>query len=898
MPNRRFRLEVRQQLLVDAGLLALLALMIIIITTAYISSEHNFHWWIDWYARTLDIVTTGRESPGEAIQRVQQSLIAERNRLFTLPLIPFILVFGSSRLVYEIALALVYLLPFALVMGAIATQLIRAHSRPVFWATAFLTLLIPVSWIPTFMGIPDTGGAVFLGLATFFYLQDVRLKTGWRIPLIGFLIGAAILLRRPFVYAGVTFLGAITLQALLFFIAEVGKASLQEVNEKQVLSLRESLNPIVQPWRWLRSRVGRRESLNYRLASVSTYLAAFAPWLWREPTTTGGHNTHAMAWRNLLLAGVRIALIGATVLATLWIVAPQFTYAALTTNYKNLYTSWSLPFSDIFNLYASFYGWGTWLLVLLGFSASLLTRSLPLTGVSLVGLSGVLSLSVWLVVLRYGNVFYSLQVTPFIVIGLVALIWTTWIRLRGKRRSLLLGVMGGYLVVNFMVGLAPIGTMSRVFHPLFALNMPPLVRTDYDEVVRLVNSLRQLTPEGEPILVVGFQRLQLTGNMLRSAEYLLYPEEDRVLNTLPAPEVDSRDSYPLEEMVEAQYVVVPSRLPAYSSNPAQNPAVGEWLPNQENDVVNVVFDAFTQNWEFAQDFRRLPTEFQFENGVVVNIYQRLRPTSLATAVRTLHAMQQQIGERPGSQGNWIILSQWLHNTTVRQNSGNRYKVVAFRRDYPWGEEERTYRLFESTSLVKALGLPSPSGRRAKTLSSSALSVERSPNGRDRTVRGTLASNVATSQERGGTLEAPDSSSFPLPKLRLVRALRNQGLEQPNTALPDQEAREDRTQQLGTSLLYLGPLTDQAKVSGVIDYLDQACVGSSLRVAMLDKEGDIVSSTESAYRHTPEKSTKFDLSVRGQDSAYLLLNILNYDQNDLVNSCTLQINPLTVFNPKS
>jgi hypothetical protein len=80
MPNRQLRLEVRPQLLVDAGLLALLALMITLITTAYISSEHNFHWWIDWYGRTLDIVTSWRESPAEAIQRVQRSLIAERNR--------------------------------------------------------------------------------------------------------------------------------------------------------------------------------------------------------------------------------------------------------------------------------------------------------------------------------------------------------------------------------------------------------------------------------------------------------------------------------------------------------------------------------------------------------------------------------------------------------------------------------------------------------------------------------------------------------------------------------------------------------------------------------------------------------------------------------------------------
>jgi hypothetical protein len=262
-------------------------------------------------------------------------------------------------------------------------------------------------------------------------------------------------------------------------------------------------------------------------------------------------------------------------------------------------------------------------------------------------------------------------------------------------------------------------------------------------------------------------------------------------------------------------------------------------------------------------------------------------------------MQQKIGERPGSQGNWIILSQWLHNTTVRQNSSHNYQVVAFRRDRPWGEEERAYRLFESTPLVKELGLQSSYGRRSKSLSPSALSVERLPNKGDRTVRGTFASNVAAPQKLGGgTLDSSDSSSFTLPKLRLVKALRNQELEQANTAVPDQEASEDRTQQLGTSLLYLGPVTDQAKVSGVINYLDQACVGLSLRVAMLDTDGHIVNSTESAYRHTPQKITKFDLSVRGQDSAYLLLNILNYDQNDLVNSCTLQINPLNVLNPKS
>lgn len=966
MPNFRSRLEVRQKLLVDVGLLALLALFIGIVTITYICSERNFHWWIDWHARTLEVVTALRDSPAEALQLVKYSLVGERNRLFTLPLIPFIWVFGSSRLVYELGLALVYLLPFALAMGAIATQLIRAHSRTVFWATAFLTLFIPVSWIPTFMGIPDTGGAAFVSLATFVYLQDVRLKQWWRIPVMGFLIGAAILLRRPFVYAGVAFIGALTLQALILFVAEVRKQPPQKRRLKRTRGLLA----------WPFGRMRFTEPIVYRVVAVSPYLAelakrtrsAIAPPFGRlrprtrfkPPSVIGVENASVstgdapnvastkliqqrlvMACWNLLIRSVQIALVGATALATLWIVAPHFTYSALTNDYKTLYTSWSLPYRDIFNLYASFYGWGTWMLVVLGFSACILTRTLPLPAVSFMGVSGVLSLLIWLVVLRYGNVFYSLQVTPFVVIGLVALLWTTWIRLKGKVRAWMLGIVGCYLVANLFVGLTPVGTMSRVFHPLFALSMPPLVRTDYDEAVRLVSTLRQLTPQGEPILVVGYQRLQLTSGLVRSADYFLHPEEKKFLNILIAPEVDSRDSYPLDKLLEAEYVVVPSRLPDYSSDPTQMPAVGEWLPTQEHDVVKVVFDAFTQNWELTQDFKRLPVQFNFENGVVVSIYQRLRPTSLATAVRTLHAMQQYIGQRPGSQQDWIILSQWSRNTRVEPEPNHAYEVVAFRRDRPWGEKEKAYRISQSRLLAQELGLDWHSRRdgRFSFLTERLWRTRRYANAfpagvleeyrlRHRTTEVALQEPAVT------TLGESVPSPSVLPKVSLVKALRNQGLE-PQTstvqvsdrvspalqgrlasssaALQKQEVETfgeswpedrrsksrlsepsaDRTQQLGTSLLYLGSVQNLAQVSGAITYIDRVCVGSSLRVAMLDSQGQIVSSTESAYTHQPRQVTNFELSVHGQNSTYLLLNVLSYNRDDLVDSCTLQINPLKV-----
>ncbi|HEY9635782.1 MAG TPA: hypothetical protein V6D14_20420 [Coleofasciculaceae cyanobacterium] len=610
MPRSRSRVEVRQKFLINASLLALLALIIVIVTSLYISSERNLHWWIDWYYPTIQIANALRSAPSKAIELIGSSLLQERNRLYVLPLVPFIWVFGSSRLVYEISLALVYLLPWALGMGAIATQLIRTHSRTVFWSTALLTVLIPVSWVPTFMGIPDTGGAALMAIAAFVYLQDVRLKQWWRVPLIGLLIGLAILLRRHFIYGGLAFIGALSLQSLFFFSTEVQK----------------------------------------------------------KPQ---------LALRNLLLVGVQIGLIAATILVTLLTIAPVFTYGALTIDYKSLYTSWTLPLGDTFNLYAYYYGWATWLIVLIGFSASVLTHSLPLSAVNFLGLWGILSLVIWLVQLRYGNVFYSLHLTPLVILGLVAFIWTAWSRLRGHVRTIMLGVVTCYLVSNLVIGLTPIGQFDSVFRPLFALSMPPLVRTDYDEVIRLLNYLRQLAPNEEPIFVVGNQRLQLDSSLIRASELLLYGRERLILNVLQVPKVDSRDEYPIETLLQAQYVVVPSFLPDYPGVPTKVPAVGEWVPNKEIDVVKVVFDAFTQNWEFAQDFKPLPVQFKFSENATVRIYQRTRPTSVATAIRTLYAMQQQIGKSPGSQQEWVLFNHPWNNYSIARSQNNTYQLISF-----------------------------------------------------------------------------------------------------------------------------------------------------------------------------------------------------------------------------
>jgi hypothetical protein len=243
--------------------------------------------------------------------------------------------------------------------------------------------------------------------------------------------------------------------------------------------------------------------------------------------------------------------------------------------------------------------------------------------------------------------------------------------------------VGCYLASNLVLGLTPIGKFDSVFRPLFAINMPPLVRADYDEAVRLVNYLREITPNKEPIYVVGYQRLQLDSGLMKAVERVQYPLKPRKLNILPAPQVDSRDAYPLEMLLKADYVVVPNPLPDYPDKPSKVPAVGEWVPNRELKVVQAVFEAFTNNWEFAQDFKRLPVQFNFDKGAVVNIYRRVRPTSLETAVRTLYAMQQEIGRRPGSQLDWMILSQRyqpLNSSFVNITDGDTHRIVLYASD--------------------------------------------------------------------------------------------------------------------------------------------------------------------------------------------------------------------------
>ncbi|PSB52090.1 hypothetical protein C7B67_08440 [filamentous cyanobacterium Phorm 6] len=617
--------KLSRKLMIDGFFLFLLVLATVAVTSIYVSSERTFYWWdyAGYNNATVNTANLFRDSTDKAIREVIASLSKEKNLLISLPLVPFILLFGESRLSYILSVSLIYVLPFRLLLGAISVKLIPIYPRRVFWSTVLLSLLMPMSWIPTLRGYLDTGGCVFVALAVLVYLQDVKLKSWWRIPLIGFSLAVAVLFRRHFAYSAIAFLGAAALQAFIECIILIRR---------------------------------RKTALKYRRDTIL-------------PDPKDQDMAMSFPYRYLLESGVKLGLIAATSLTVLMLVAGDFTRSAVTVDYRNLYAAWSLPVSDILIRYASFYGLGTWLLVAIGFSAGMLTRMLVSEAAIFISLFGILSLVEWLLVLRYGYLHYTIHITPIALLGLSAFFWTTWLTLRDKIRYLMLGTAGLYLVVNAAVGLIPVKfDMSR----LFATNFGPLVRSDYGEVVKLVEFLRKLAPNEEPIYIVGASN-SFNANILRQANRKLNPPSGWwKLNTIGRPQIDSRDTYPLPELLQAQYAVV--------AVPFQQVLLSDEqvLRSYEQDVVKVVYDAFTQNWEISRDFQQLPEQFKLENGMTVSVYRRIRPTSIATAVKTLDAMQKQIGEKPGTQLDWISLNQSIYtsaNYSVSRELDNSYKIV-------------------------------------------------------------------------------------------------------------------------------------------------------------------------------------------------------------------------------
>jgi hypothetical protein len=190
-----------------------LFICISLIAYLYISSEKYFYFWdyANYSDKVNHLVEKWQISPLKVIEKVVDSLGDNYTDLPSLLILPFRLFFGGSRLVFILSLSLVYLLPFSLMMGHVATLLIVAPKRLVFWSTAFISILIPTVWVPILRGYPDIGSIVLIAIALTIYWKDYRLKKTKSIIAIAALMSIAVFFRRHFAYGFRAFVLALIL---------------------------------------------------------------------------------------------------------------------------------------------------------------------------------------------------------------------------------------------------------------------------------------------------------------------------------------------------------------------------------------------------------------------------------------------------------------------------------------------------------------------------------------------------------------------------------------------------------------------------------------------------------------------------------------------------------------
>ncbi|WAL58450.1 hypothetical protein [Thermocoleostomius sinensis] len=580
-------------------LIAILVLLTMVMTIPYLRSQRVFLGGDindGFYQLTLRVIESFRQSPIAALQLIYQSFNQNYNKLFSLPLIPFFLLFGNSYLVYVIALAIVYLLTFALVMGAIATQLIPIHSKAVFTSAALITVLLTPNWVTIFQGYPDISGTLVISMAIWVALRGVGtqfeslLVQRWQVPVLGGLLATAILLRRHFAYAVVALLVALLVHTAIGFGLAVRQSPQQ-------------------------------------------------------------------AWHHLWQFGLRLVLVLATSVSIVVLLATEFAQRVVTSDYVALYESWSRSFAEALTFYVRLYGWGVWLLVGLGLLAGLLTRILAVPIVLFILTFGGVSLTVWLVKLRYTETYYAIHFVPLIVLGITALLWSIILTIYNRKRIILLTCISLYLLSNILMGLTPIGKAQFRLRSAFAASYSPIVRTNYGAVIQVVDFLRQIAPNQEPIFVVYSGHLP--AYLVSAAERTVYGTQGKLLNLRSAALTDSNGFYPIQELLEAEFVVVTDPFLAWHEG--------------KQDAIQTAFAAFTEPWEIAEDFQLLPQAFDLQTGAITRIYQRLHPTSIDRAIRTLHTMQSRVNKPLGAQLDWVVLTP--RSGTRVQHQGQRQYTV-------------------------------------------------------------------------------------------------------------------------------------------------------------------------------------------------------------------------------
>ncbi|HET8625743.1 MAG TPA: hypothetical protein VFM14_19460 [Gemmatimonadales bacterium] len=362
-----------------------------------------------------------------------------------------------------------------------------------------------------------------------------------------------------------------------------------------------------------------------------------------------------------------------------------FVWRTLHTDFSALYAGYERDLEYSIAFYASMYGIAMCALALTGYRLGWKTGLIKRDLARFVLVFAAVSFAQWVLIVRQTTLHYTTHFSFAVVLGIAALVWSIPERFVGMPRRAAEIAVAAFLMVNMIAGLAPGGiletTKARWF---FAAGHPPLVLDGYDGFIRLIEYLRRVTRDDDRIYVAAWSAA-VSPRSLERVDRVVQPSNGKRLafwRSVTA--VDSRDRYPLQKLLQSEYVVVPSP-PQYH------------LPPDRQRLVRIVHDLFVNNGEMAADFTALPEQFDLGSPpawqvgpevraadsmppprVTVRVYRRNRATSLPAAIRTLAGMEAAVAIRPGAEHDWIALDS-AAASEVHQYAEGRYRLTQWMR---------------------------------------------------------------------------------------------------------------------------------------------------------------------------------------------------------------------------
>lgn len=179
------------------------------IVVNYVLSEHTIYYWdlSGYWKNSIDLLGTFRQNPISGFKSILDSMNTDYNYLPLVPMLPFLFIFGTSRLSFILIVLNLYILPFAIIMYFTSKTLIsktrfvlRSYTKPLLFS---VFMLAPTVLIPALNGRPDAICLVVIALI-FYYLAKTQLECISNYFVLAILVFILIILRRYFAFLGIS----------------------------------------------------------------------------------------------------------------------------------------------------------------------------------------------------------------------------------------------------------------------------------------------------------------------------------------------------------------------------------------------------------------------------------------------------------------------------------------------------------------------------------------------------------------------------------------------------------------------------------------------------------------------------------------------------------------------